>query len=131
MGWGGDAAASAAEATYRRFVDAFVMGRFDEARELALEPVQRIVGRKEQVRRQGEIPPEHGETMIVSTTPQAGAGAEAEAVKIHGVQVLQFSPKADGTESAPSFHRQFVTLVRRGEGWRVSEFRDEQEACCD
>jgi hypothetical protein len=112
---------------YKKFANAFIRGRLDEARSMAKGDALAVVALKEVVLREANKiePIQEPLFMIVSETPTKN-GAE---VLIHAVQVVQGDSK-ETMFQPPSLHRQFVTMLSTKSGWKVVSFNDDQEKCC-
>jgi hypothetical protein len=118
---------SAAVSTYKKFANAFISGRFDEARLLSYGDAAAVVGRKEELVRQGEklLSIQEPMFMIVSETVTKDGGE----VRLHAVQVVQGNTDEEMFKP-PSLHRQYVTLLKKSKGWKVVSFQDDKEKCC-
>ncbi|MBF0358509.1 MAG: hypothetical protein HQL70_07860 [Magnetococcales bacterium] len=112
---------------YKKFANAFIYGRLDEARSMAEGDVLGVIALKEVLLRKAKKiePIQEPLFLIVSETPTK-KGAE---VLIHAVQVVQGDSK-ETMFQPPSLHRQFVTMLRTKSGWKVVSFKDDQEKCC-
>lgn len=119
---------SAALTTYKRFANAFMTGAFDLALTLSIGPAQETVKRKILLveRKEVVIQPLLEPQFLVVSEDRKNRGKE---VAIHAVQVLQVSGE-EGMFQPPDLHRQFLTLIRRGDTWKVRDFRDDKEKCC-
>jgi|SaaInl7_135m_RNA_FD_contig_21_3166081_length_999_multi_6_in_0_out_0_1 hypothetical protein len=118
---------SAAVRTYQKFANAFISGRFEEARLLSDGDATVVVGRKEELVRQGEklLPILEPMFMIVSETATEDGGE----VWLHAVQIVQGSTDEDMFKP-PTLHRQYVTLLKKNNGWKIISFQDDKEKCC-
>ncbi|MBF0445132.1 MAG: hypothetical protein HQL68_06050 [Magnetococcales bacterium] len=118
---------SAAVKIYQKFANAFMSGRFAEARSLSYGDASIVVDRKEELVRSGEklLPIQEPLFMIVSENPSQDGGE----VWLHAVQVVQVDTE-EGMFKPPTLHRQYVTLQKKKEGWKVVSFKDDKEKCC-
>jgi hypothetical protein len=118
---------SAPVKVYQKFANAFITGRFEEARLLSVGDALAVVGRKEELVRQGDklVPIQEPLFMIVSETATEDGGE----VWLHAVQIVQGNTEEDMFKP-PTLHRQYVTLLKKKKGWKVISFQDDKEECC-
>ncbi|MBF0454670.1 MAG: hypothetical protein HQL72_07600 [Magnetococcales bacterium] len=121
-------AESAALQTYKTFANAFMSGQFETALALSIGAAHQTVLRKIELINKGEDQITSYQDplfLIVSEEHQK----EGQEVTIHGVQVLQNNSKK-GMYQPPQLHRQYLTLVLQEKGWKIRDFKDDQEKCC-
>ncbi|MBF0382280.1 MAG: hypothetical protein HQL69_14750 [Magnetococcales bacterium] len=118
---------SLAVQAYKQFANAFITGEFITARLLSTGDARKVVGRKEELVRNGEklLAIEEPMFMIVSEI----ATPEGDEVWLHAVQIVQGSSQEEMFKP-PVLHRQFVTLLKESGKWKVISFQDDKEKCC-
>jgi hypothetical protein len=118
---------SAAVKTYKKFANAFIYGRFAEARSLAEGDASVVVDRKEKLVAQGEKIVGIEEPMFMMVGEWVSPSGDK--VSLNAVQVVQ--PNTEELMfKPPDLHRQDILLIRRGSGWKVMFFKDNLEKCC-